>query len=88
MKKLIAAALAGTVAALAVAGGAAPAPKQSTSLTIYSGRDRVLVEPVLNRFTQQTGIQLNVRYASSTALATARRKAARRSADPTVRLFD
>jgi iron(III) transport system substrate-binding protein len=71
VKKLIAAALVGIVAALAVAGGAAPASKQTTSLTIYSGRDRVLVEPVLNQFTRQTGIQLNVRYASSTTLATA-----------------
>ena len=71
MKRLMAAALAGTVAALAVAGGAATAPKQTTSLTVYSGRDRVLVEPILDRFARETGIDLNVRYASSTALATA-----------------
>lgn len=71
MKKLTAAALAAIVAALALVGGAATAPKQTTSLTIYSGRDRVLVEAVLNRFTRETGIALNVRYASSTTLATA-----------------
>jgi iron(III) transport system substrate-binding protein len=71
VKKLTAVALAATIAALAVAGGAATATKQTTSLTIYSGRDRVLVEPVLNRFTRETGIELNVRYASSTTLATA-----------------
>ena len=71
MTKLIAAVLAAAVAALAVTAGAATAPKQTTSLTIYSGRDKVLVEPVLNRFTKETGIALNVRYASSTTLATA-----------------
>ncbi len=31
----------------------------------------MLVEPVLNRFTKETGIALNVRYASSATLATA-----------------
>ena len=71
MLKLIAAALAASAAALAVAGGAATAPSQATSLTIYSGRDQALVKPVLDRFIRDTGIQLNVRYASSTALATA-----------------
>jgi iron(III) transport system substrate-binding protein len=70
VKKLISVALVGVVAALAVAGGAAPASKQTTSLTIYSGRDRVLVEPIMNKFMQETGIELNVRYASSQALAT------------------
>lgn len=71
MKKLIAAALAASAAALAVAGGAATAPGQGTSLTIYSGRDQAFVQPVMDQFTKQTGIELNVRYASSTALATA-----------------
>jgi iron(III) transport system substrate-binding protein len=40
-------------------------------LTIYSGRGQALVKPIMDRFTKETGIQLNVRYASSTALATA-----------------
>jgi iron(III) transport system substrate-binding protein len=40
-------------------------------LTIYSGREQALVKPIMDRFTKETGIQLNVRYASSTALATA-----------------
>ena len=71
MKKLTAVVLVAIVTALALVGGAATAPTQGTSLTVYSGRDRVLVEPILNKFTQQTGIQLNVRYASSTTLATA-----------------
>jgi iron(III) transport system substrate-binding protein len=71
VKKLISAALAASAAALAVAGGAATAPAQGTSLTVYSGRDQALVKPVLDRFTRDTGITLNVRYASSTSLATA-----------------
>ena len=71
MKKLIGAGLAATVAALAVAGGAATAPTQATSLTVYSGRDEKLVKPIMDRFMKETGIELNVRYASSTSLATA-----------------
>jgi iron(III) transport system substrate-binding protein len=61
--------LAGAALALALAGGAATAPGQS--LTIYSGRDEALVKPIMERFTRETGIKLNVRYASSVSLATA-----------------
>ena len=78
-KKLAATLLAVVAAALAVAGGAATAPAQTTSLTIYSGRDERLVKPIMDRFTRETGIQLNVRYASSTALATALVEEGRRS---------
>jgi iron(III) transport system substrate-binding protein len=61
--------LAGAAVALALAGAAATAPEQS--LTIYSGRDEALVKPIMERFTRETGIELNVRYASSVSLATA-----------------
>jgi iron(III) transport system substrate-binding protein len=71
MRRLVVIGLAATVAALAVVGGAATAPTQTTSLTIYSGRDERLVKPIMDRFTKETGIELKVRYASSTALATA-----------------
>jgi iron(III) transport system substrate-binding protein len=71
VKRYAVAALAALIAALAIVGGAATAPSQTTSLTIYSGRDRVLVEPVFARFEQKTGIDLNIRYASSATLATA-----------------
>ena len=70
-KKLLGAAFSASLAALAVAGGAATATGQATSLTIYSGRDEALVEPIMDRFTRDTGIELKVRYASSTSLATA-----------------
>jgi iron(III) transport system substrate-binding protein len=71
VKNVAAIALAAVVAALALASGAATAPTQSTSLTIYSGREQQLVQPIMDRFTRQTGIELKVRYASSTSLATA-----------------
>jgi iron(III) transport system substrate-binding protein len=63
--------LAGAAAALTLAGGASTAPEQQQSLTIYSGRDEALVKPIMERFTRDTGIELNVRYASSVSLATA-----------------
>jgi iron(III) transport system substrate-binding protein len=59
------------VTGLALAAGAATAPAQTTSLTIYSGREERLVKPIMDRFTRDTGIELRVRYASSAALATA-----------------
>jgi iron(III) transport system substrate-binding protein len=71
LKKAAAIVLATVVAALTLAAGAATAPTQTTSLTIYSGREQALVRPIMDRFTKETGIQLDVRYASSTSLATA-----------------
>lgn len=71
MKKIAVIALLSIVGALALAAAAATAPTQTTSLTIYSGREERLVRPIMDRFTKETGIQLNVRYASSNALATA-----------------
>ena len=56
--------------AIAVAGGAVSAPAQGTSLTVYSGRDATFVQPLYDRFERETGIEMNVRYASSAALAT------------------
>ena len=58
------------VVALAAAS-ASTARAQTTSLTIYSGRDEALVKPIMDRFERETGIDLQVRYASSTSLATA-----------------
>ena len=71
MKKIAVSALAVVVLALALAAGAATAPSQTTSLTIYSGREEQLVKPIMARFTKETGIELKVRYASSSSLATA-----------------
>ncbi|HEY5873558.1 MAG TPA: iron ABC transporter substrate-binding protein [Gaiellaceae bacterium] len=71
VKKATVGVLAALVTALSLATGAASAPSQSTSLTIYSGREERLVKPIMDRFTRESGIELKVRYASSTSLATA-----------------
>jgi iron(III) transport system substrate-binding protein len=70
LTKLTVALLAAALAALSLVAGAATAPNQTNSLTIYSGREERLVKPIMDRFMRETGIELNVRYASSTALAT------------------
>ncbi len=49
------------------------------SLTIYSGRSKALVDPIVNDFQRQTGIRVNVRYGGSTQLAVALLEEGRRS---------
>jgi iron(III) transport system substrate-binding protein len=72
MRRLLVRVLLGvaTLVVAAAAAASAESPQQG-SLTIYSGREERLVKPLLERFTRDTGIQLNVRYASSSALANA-----------------
>jgi len=57
-----------TLAAL-FAAVAASGPRATTELTVYSGRDERFVGEMYKRFTQSTGIQLNVRYGDSATLA-------------------
>jgi iron(III) transport system substrate-binding protein len=57
---------------LAACGGAEEAPSVNgdKKITIYSGRSEALVKPLLEKFQQQSGITVKVRYAGTAAMAT------------------
>ncbi|MBM3721447.1 MAG: extracellular solute-binding protein, partial [Actinobacteria bacterium] len=54
-----------TASLTACAGG----ENEDASLTIYSGRSQEFIEPFFAAFTEATGIELDVRYGDSAALA-------------------
>jgi len=69
-------------AATTTPGAATPAPTRSSAevstspaatlgggLTVYSGRSEELVGPLIERFQQQSGVEVQVNYASTTDLA-------------------
>ena len=60
---LVAALLVTTVAVLPACGGG------DETLTVYSGRSQSLVEPLLASFSEDTGIEIQVKYAGSAAIA-------------------
>ncbi len=64
MKRLIV-----LVAALAIIGTACTSDDGSNSLTLYSGRSEDLVQPLIDQFEEETGIEVTVKYAGSADLA-------------------
>lgn len=69
--KISLASIAALTAVTALAGCAkeAPIPTETDSITIYSGRSEDLIAPLLEQFTAETGIEIEVRYAGSAELA-------------------
>lgn len=66
MKRLVALLVGGALVLGACGSGSRDA---EGPLVIYSGRGEELVQPLFDEFTEETGIQVEVRYAGSTELA-------------------
>lgn len=54
---------------LVLAGCASPARQSTREITVYSGRNERLIGPILERFTETTGIETRVRYGDTAEMA-------------------
>jgi iron(III) transport system substrate-binding protein len=59
----------GSVLTLGACASQTPVNQSGDSITIYSGRNEVLISELLDTFTQETGVQVEVRYGDSSELA-------------------
>ena len=68
---VLAAATAALIVPASAAAGTARSPgtNEAQSVVVYSGRTQNLVEPILNRFAEATGIDVEVRYGDTADLA-------------------
>lgn len=71
MPRLIALILSLTTLAMTASACDRPSTAGGGTLTIYSGRIETLVGPVLNRFANDTGINIRIRYGDTAELAAA-----------------
>lgn len=57
------------ITAVAIVAAGCSTDSGGGSITLYSGRSEDLVQPVIDAFTEETGIEVTVKYAGSTDLA-------------------
>lgn len=67
--KPVATALAALIVLTSLTGCGSDAAADEGTVTIYSGRTQNLIEPILNRFATETGIDVQVRYGDTSDLA-------------------